>query len=182
MERPPAYRYAYASTQRQLDALDAIVNSNKEEISRWQNQGSDWVIDRILTVYLEFARYEPIRGGTYIPTPTKLRSKQAIINIKNRDDQCLRWALRAALFPVQVHVDRPGSYPAEDGLDFTGINFPTPLHQISKVESLNNLAINVFGWQNNKTVIIRVSEVEDPNVRRINLMLLTAGTPPITVT
>ena len=154
-------------------ALDAIVNSNKEEISRWQNLGSDWVIDKILTVYLEFARYVPIRGGTYIPTPSKLRSKQAIINIKNRDDQCLRWALRAAWFPVQVHVDRPGSYPVEDGLDFTGIDFPTLLDQISKVESLNNLAINLFGWQNNKTVIIRVSEVEDPNVRRINLMLLT---------
>ena len=88
-------------------ALDAIVNSNKEEISRWQNQGSDWVIDRILTVYLEFARYEPIRGGTYIPTPSKLKAKQAIINIKNRDDQCLRWALRAALFPVQVNVCKP---------------------------------------------------------------------------
>ena len=25
-------------------ALDAIVNANKEEISRWQNQGSDWVV------------------------------------------------------------------------------------------------------------------------------------------
>ena len=153
--------------------LDDIVNANKEEISRWQNQGSDWVIDRILTVYLEFARYEPIRGGTYIPTPSKLRSKQAIINVKNRDEQCLRWALRAALFPVRVNVCRPGSYPVEDGLDFTGIDFPTPLHQISKVERLNNLAINVFGHRNNKTVIIRVGEVEDPNLRRINLMLLT---------
>ena len=153
--------------------LDGIVNANKEEISRWQNQGSDWVIDRILTVYLEFARYEPIRGGTYVPTPSKLKAKKAIINVKNRDDQCLQWALRAALFPVQVHVDRPGSYPVNDGLDFTGIDFPTPLHQISQIDRLNNLAINVFGWRNNKTVIVRVSEVEDPNVRRINLMLLT---------
>ena len=61
----------------------------------------------------------------------------------------------------------------DDGLDFTGIDFPTPLHQISKIERLNNLAINVFGWRNNKTVIVRVSEIEDPKVRRINLMLLT---------
>ena len=153
--------------------LDGIVNANKEEISRWQNQGSDWVIDRILTVYLEFARYEPIRGGTYIPTPPKLIAKKAIINVKNRGDQCLRWALRAALFHVRVNVCKPVSYPVEDGLDFTGIDFPTPLHQISEIERLNNLAINVFGWRSNKTVIVRVSEVEDPNVRRINLMLLT---------
>ena len=106
------------------------------------------------------------------PTPAKLKAKKAIINVKNSDDQCLRWALRAALFPVQVYVDRPGSYPVDDGLNFTGIDFPTPLHQISEIERLNNLAINAFGWRNNKTFIIRVSEVEDPNVRRINLMLL----------
>ena len=74
-------------------ALDAIVNANKEEISRWQNQGSDWVVERILTVYLEFVKYEPIRGGTYIPTPPKLKSKRAIINVKNQHDQCLRWSL-----------------------------------------------------------------------------------------
>ena len=49
--------------------LDGIVNANKEEISRWQNQGSDWVIDMILTVYLEFARYEPIRGEHTSPLP-----------------------------------------------------------------------------------------------------------------
>ena len=61
----------------------------------------------------------------------------------------------------------------EDGLDFTEIDLPTPLHQISKIERLNNLAINVFGWRKNKTVIVRVSEVEDPSVRRTNLILLT---------
>ena len=107
------------------------------------------------------------------PLPQSSKPKKAIINVKNRDDQCLRWALRAALFPVQVHVDRPGSYPVDDGLNFTGIDFPTPLHQISEIERLNNLAINAFGWRNNKTFLIRVSEVEDLNVRRKNLMLLT---------
>ena len=102
---------------------------------------------------------------TFQPPP-KLRSKRAIINVKNRDDQCLRWALQAALFPAQRKVDRPSSYPVDDGLNFTGIDFPTPLHQISEIERLNNLALNAFGWRNNKTYIIRVSEVEDPNVRR----------------
>ena len=56
----------------------------------------------------------------------------------------------------------------DDGLNFTGIDFPTPLHQITEIERLNNLAITILGWHNGKTV-------EDPNVRRINLMLLTSG-------
>ena len=63
--------------------------------------------------------------------------------------------------------------PKGDGLDFTGIDFPTPLSQISKIEKQNDLAITVFGWCKGKTVVVRVSEVEDPNTRRIHLMMLT---------
>ena len=107
------------------------------------------------------------------PPPQSFETRKAVINVKNKDDECLRWAIRAALFPAQAKVDRPGSYPRDDGLDFTGIDFPTPLSQISKIEEQNNLAITVFGWCEGKTVVVRVSEVEDPNTRRIHLMMLT---------
>ena len=41
---------------------------------------------------------------------------------------------------------RTSSYPTEDGLNFTGIDFPTPVSQIDRLERQNpNLAINVFG-------------------------------------
>ena len=52
---------------------------------------------------------------------------------------------------------RTTSYPTEDGLNFAGINFPTPVSQIDKLEKQNpNLAINVFGWEKGKgTVCIR---------------------------
>ena len=153
--------------------LERLVDSYKEEIARWQEMGSGWVEEGIKIAYLEVNKYEPIRGGSFIPTPSKLRNKQAIINVKNKDDECLRWAIRAALFPAQRNGDRPGSYPRDDGLDFTGIDFPTPLSQISKIEEQNNLAITVFGWCEGKTVVVRVSEVEDPNTRRIHLMMLT---------
>ena len=118
--------------------------------------GSGWVVEGIKTAYLEVNKYVPIRGGSYIPTPSKLRHKQAIINVKNKDDECIRWAIRAAMFPAQTHVDRPGSYPRDDGLDFTGIAFPTPLSQITKIEEQNDLAITVFGWCKGKTVVVRV--------------------------
>ena len=122
---------------REEGMLERLVDSYKEEIARWQEMGSGWVEEGIKLAYLEVNKYEPIRGGSYIPTPSKLRNKQAVINVKNKDDECLRWAIRAALFPAQTHVDRPGSYPRDDGLDFTGIDFPTPLSQISKIEEQN---------------------------------------------
>ena len=158
---------------REGEMLERLVDTYKEEIARWQEMGSGWVEEGIKLAYLEINKYEPIRGGSYIPTPLKLRNKKAVINVKNKDDECLRWAIRAALFTAQANVDRPGSYPRDDGLDFTGIDFPTPLSQISKIEEQNNLAITVFGWCEGKTVVVRVSEVEDPNTRRIHLMMLT---------
>jgi len=82
--------------------------------------------------------------------PKKLQSKKAMIDVRNRDNACLRWAPRAALFPpaygVKKKVTRTSGYPTEDGLNFTGIDFPTPVSQINKLEKQNpKLAINVFG-------------------------------------
>ena len=104
--------------------------------------------------------------------PKKLKAKKAIINVQNRDEECLRWAIKAALFPPPpgVKVTRTLSYPTEDGLDFRGIDFPTPVSQIDRLEKQNpNLAINVFGWEKEEVIIHRLSE-KGGEIPRINLM------------
>jgi len=80
------------------------------EIEAWSQRGSGWVVDEILEAIINVARYQPLRGGTCMSLPEKLKNK-AIINIKNRDNMCLRWALRAHLFPARTHVHRTSSYP-----------------------------------------------------------------------
>ena len=112
-----------------------------------------------------------------MPLPERLRNKKAIINVQNRDNQCLRWALRAALFPAPrgSQVSRTSSYPTEDGLNFTGIDFPTPVSQIDRLERQNqNLAINVFGWENGQVVVHRIRE-KGGETPRINLMITKQG-------
>ena len=119
------------------------------------------MIEGILEAYVNVARNEPFRGGTYYCLPEKLKNKNAIINIQYKDNQCLRWAIRAALFPTEKgkKTTRPGSYPINDGLNFSEIDFPTPVSQINKLEKQNpNLAINVFGWENNHVIVHRISE------------------------
>ena len=153
--------------------LVAEINKKRETIVGWVERGSVWIVDGILTVFLDFSRNDPIRGGSYIPLPHKLKAKQAIINIKNRDNACLRWALRAARFPVTINSDRPSQYPIEDGFDFTGISFPTPLHEIPKVEKLNNIVINVLGWKDGEVVIYHVSEMNGQGIPCTNVMLIT---------
>ena len=70
---------------------------------------------------------------------------------------------------------KPIKYPVKDGINYKGIDFPTPVKQIDKLEAQNgNLAINVFGWENNTVIVHRISRKE-PVVPRINLMLIESG-------
>ena len=59
----------------------------------------------------------------------------------------------------------------EDGLNFDGINAPTPLDQVKRVEKHNNLAINVFGYENNSIVYYRMSK-QPGDISRKNILLI----------
>ena len=150
--------------------LDEAISHLLELLEKWTQRGSGWVVDQVQPLWLDTARYQPLRGSAYIPLPAAVRSKKAVVNVKNKDDHCLRWALRSALFPACDYVDRPSKYPTEDGLNFKRIDAPTPISQIPKVEKLNNLAINVFGWD--KGVTVNRLSTQPDGIPRINLLLI----------
>ena len=157
--------------------LNQFIDEVKGQIEAWSERGSGWIMHKILEAFINVAQYRPLRGGSYMVLPTTLKNKRAILNIQNRDNQCLRWSLRAALFPAPRGRNsiRPSSYPIEDGLNFTGIDFPTPVSQIDRLERQNpNLAINVFGWENGHVVVHRISE-KGGETPRINLMITKQG-------
>ena len=72
-------------------ALNEFIDQVKGEIEAWSERGSGWIMDKILEAFINVARYQPVRGGSYMVLPTKLKNKRAILNIQNRDNQCLRW-------------------------------------------------------------------------------------------
>ena len=110
-----------------IEQLNPVLERQLEELAGWVERGSGWVVEGVEKAYHDIARYNPIRGGHYLPLPKDLQAKNAIINIKNKDNQCIRWGLKAALFPVSKDPQRPSKYPIDDGLDFTGISFSTLL-------------------------------------------------------
>ena len=150
--------------------FDEFIERTKGEIENWSVKGSGWEVEMIKVAYVNVARYQPLRGGTYLLLPANLAKKKAIINLQNRDNECLKGALRAALFPPHdgKNLQRPSKYPVNDGINYGGIDFPT-VKQIDKLETQNrNLAINVFGWENNCVIVHRISR-KKPNVSRITL-------------
>ena len=158
------------------DALDRAFRSILESLEKWTQKGSGWVVDRLQTLWLDITRYQPLRGESYIPLPAAVQNKKAVVYVKNQDDYCLRWSLRAALAHPSPphHPERPRWYPAEDGLNFERIDALMPVDQVTKVERQNSLAINVFGWD--KGVIVhrlsKQSAASLPDMRFINLLLL----------
>lgn len=64
---------------------------------------------------------------------------------------------------IEKITQRPSKYPVNDGINYEGINFSTPVKQIDKLETQN-----VFGWENNG-VIVHVLSRKKAGVPRITL-------------
>lgn len=124
------------------------------------------MLDTIQYLELKTAVYQPLAASSYIALPKALARKQAVINVQNEDEKCLIWSVLAALHPVDYlhHPQRVSNYRAyEQELNTDGLSFPTPLHQIEKFERQNALSINVFGYEDNEVLPLRITSNKQGN-------------------
>ena len=63
---------------------------NYFQIDRWMSEGSGWVVGKIMKIYVDIAKFDPMQGRSYFPLPGYLAAKGAIVNVKNNDSQCLK--------------------------------------------------------------------------------------------
>ena len=134
----------------QHDIENAIEEGHQRidsQMDKWTKEGSGWVVSRVVCLYVNIAKYQPLKGSSYIELPKYLQTKKAIVNVRNNDNKCLKWALLSSLYPAHDNPHRVSKYKDhEKELNFAGIEFPVTLKDIPKVEQLNNLALNVFGY------------------------------------
>ena len=76
------------------DVLTALVHYQKDN-------GSGWYFKEVIRIEIHIADYKPMRGGSYISLPEFIKKKNAIINIRNKDDKCFIWSVLRYLHPVQ---------------------------------------------------------------------------------
>ena len=82
--------------------------------------------------------------------PAELRSpKNGLINIKNEDQKCFLWCHVRHINPVKIHPDRIKQTDKElaKDLDYNGIKFPQDKEDFSKIETKNNICINVYCYE-----------------------------------
>ena len=160
------------------DIDEAIEEGHRNidtQMDKWTREGSGWTVTKVLCLYVNIAKYQPLKGSSYIELPKYLQTKKAIVNVRNNDNKCLEWALLSALHPVEhgSHPDRVSKYkPYENELNFAGVGFPITLKDIPNVEKQNNLAINVFGYSES-TRIHPLYITKDNDKSPINLLLIS---------
>ena len=102
--------------------------------------------------HLHTVKYEPQRDSSYIPLPLFLGEKKAIINLKNEDDECFKWAIIRALNPIEnicERIDRKFQETLEV-LNWEGLKFPVNLIDINRFENRNSsISVNMFGYEQN---------------------------------
>lgn len=71
--------------------------------------------------------------------PRDIELKHAVINVKNDDNKCFRWAVLSAIHPSKKHSYSVKNYVKwAYELNFKNISFPVKLRDIKKFESQNN--------------------------------------------
>ena len=71
---------------------------------------SGFTLDKIMHLCRNFHKLALTRGGSYIELPKWLKSKKAVINPQNKDEECFKWAVIAALHheDIKHHPERNG--------------------------------------------------------------------------
>ena len=150
---------------------DQMVDVIFELIQNFNNRGSGWQFDRVEHLDININPFNPLSASSYIELPGNLADKNAIINVKNENDnECFKWAVTSAVFPAKEHGERLSKRMRKDSekFDWTGIEFPVSLKQIDKFEKQNNYAINVFGYER-VVYPLRISKKKE---QVINLLLI----------
>ena len=142
---------------------------------------SGFTLDKIMHLYINFHRLVLTRGSSYNELPEWMKSKKAVINSQNKDEECFKWAVIAALHHEEIKKDHQRMSrlrPYEKQYNWKGLEFPVSVKKIDKFEK-NNPGIAVYVlFSNNKNQNIYTARRSECNVKcknQVNLLMLVDG-------
>ena len=86
--------------------LDQAFQEIIYRLENWISNGFGWIVEEIISQYLNLSSYLPLSGSTYIKLPVELRHPmKGLINIKNNDKSFL-WCMVRHLNLNGVNLER----------------------------------------------------------------------------
>ena len=164
-----------------------MMDEIEEEVQKVEHaEGSGWVFVEVENLTLHTDIWDPIKGSSYIDLPKELKNKNAIINMKNEDNnKCFLWCVLRALNPSKdKHPSRIDKdlKSKENTLNMEGIAYPVDLKDIKRFEKQNlDISISVLGYSKDERIYpLRISKYtkakkEDERKHNIVLLLIKKG-------
>lgn len=123
-----------------------IQKTIMSQLSEADLQGSGWSLHEIKALIINNNKHQVFSGATHIDLPKFITNKKAVINIKNDDNECFKWAVLSAIHPKDKNPQRVSHYyPFKNELNFANMTFPVTLGQLNIFEKQNeNISINVY--------------------------------------
>ena len=139
-------------------------------IDNWINEGSGWIVELIESQYINISTYRPLSGSSYVKLPAEL--KNGLINIKNNDQKGFLWCHDRHVNPVKIYPERTTREDKElvNDLNYDRVGFPVREKDFSKIETKNNICINVYCYENKLVFPIHISDQTFKN--SISLLLV----------
>ena len=160
-----------------VSEISDVINNVKtylvSEIPEMSLNKSGWNFAYIGNMDIGLSKYKPLKGGSYLPLDKKILSKKCCINIKNEDDKCLIYCVLYHIHKdkIKTNADRVSNYKQyESEFDFSKINFPLKLSDISKVENIIDYGINVFGYEKSVVFPLLITKRQDEKI--INVLMI----------
>ena len=87
------------------DLIERMLAYIKTQTEHPKFPESGFALDKIMHLYINFHELALTRGGSYIELPKWLKSKKAVINPQNKDEECFKWAVIGALHHKEIKKD-----------------------------------------------------------------------------
>ena len=131
--------------------LDQSFQEIIYRLDNWVSNGSGWIVEEIISQYLNLSTYLPLSGSTYIKFPKELNHPmKGLINIQNNGNKCFLWCHVRHLNLDGVKLERVTKKDKEivKNLDYSNVDFPVSKKDYGKIETLNKINAKVFSYEN----------------------------------
>ena len=161
------------------DLIEHMLAYIKVQTENLKFPESGFTLDKIMHLYINFHRLAMTRGSSYTELPKWIKSKKAVINPQNKDEECFKWAAIAALHHEEIknNLERISLLrPYENQYNWKGLEFPVSIKKIDKFEKNNpGIAVNVLFSNKKMKIYIYTARRSERNVKckkQVNLLTI----------
>lgn len=181
-----------ADMELQLWYAEHIITAILERIDKYTAEGSGWTLSSITELQVIVYKYVGYRGSSFIELPAAIKNKKAVINVRNGDNLCFKWAVYSKFRYENGRREdchRVMNYSNLNFLNGMQLNFgkviyPMDVARIKNFENLNqNVSVNVYVLKcrkdsngRDKEIVVPLRLTHEVKAHHVNLLLLQEET------